>query len=112
MYHDRQGAVTRSRGRNSACPGEVDPVRRQGHAPTVESTALPGHIGSPSDPICPGSAVGAAAGFSGRNRMSCGWLSFQQALVGQPATEDMKMSVQKRVFSTFGRGAVLATVAA
>src|SRR5882724_9052384 len=30
----------------SACPGEVDPVRRQGHAPTVESTALPGHIGS------------------------------------------------------------------
>src|SRR5258705_688551 len=23
-----------------ACPGEVDPVRRQGHAPTVESTAL------------------------------------------------------------------------
>src|SRR5450756_2536649 len=25
----------------SACPGEVDSVRRQGHAPTVESTALP-----------------------------------------------------------------------
>src|SRR5258708_194763 len=34
-----------------ACPGEVDPVRRQGHAPTRESTALPGHTGSPSDPV-------------------------------------------------------------
>jgi hypothetical protein len=29
----------------------VDPVRRQGHAPTIESTALSGHIGSLSDPI-------------------------------------------------------------
>jgi hypothetical protein len=29
----------------------VDPVRRQGHAPTQESTALSAHIGSPSDPI-------------------------------------------------------------
>jgi hypothetical protein len=36
--------------RASACPGEVDPVRRQGHAPTPESTALPGHIGSLGEP--------------------------------------------------------------
>jgi hypothetical protein len=35
----------------------VDPVRRQGHAPTRESTALPGDIGSLSEPISPGSAV-------------------------------------------------------
>ncbi|MDB5513261.1 MAG: amino transporter, permease protein region, His/Glu/Gln/Arg/opine family domain protein 2 [Tardiphaga sp.] len=32
-------------------PAKWDPVRRQGHAPTRESTALPGHIGSRSDPI-------------------------------------------------------------
>jgi predicted ATPase len=32
-------------------PAKWDPVRRQGHAPTQESTALPGHIGSLSDPI-------------------------------------------------------------
>jgi len=35
-----------------------DPVRGQGHAPTRELTALPGDIGSPNDPISPGSAVG------------------------------------------------------
>ena len=35
----------------SARPGEVDPVRRQGRAQTVESTALSSHIGSLSDPI-------------------------------------------------------------
>src|SRR3981081_4373009 len=39
-------------------PAKWDPVRRQGHAPTQESTALPGDIGSTSDPISPGSAVG------------------------------------------------------
>jgi hypothetical protein len=38
-------------------PAKWNPVRRQGHAPTQESTALPGDIGSPSDPILPGSAV-------------------------------------------------------
>jgi hypothetical protein len=38
-------------------PAKWDPVRRQGHAPTRESTALPGDIGSLSDPISPGSAV-------------------------------------------------------
>src|ERR1700730_10097856 len=38
-------------------PAKWDPVRRQGPAPTQESTALPGDIGSPSDPISPGSAV-------------------------------------------------------
>ncbi len=42
-------------------PAKWNPVRRQGHAPTRESTALPGHIGSPSDPISPGSAVGGQA---------------------------------------------------
>jgi para-nitrobenzyl esterase len=36
-----------------------DPVGRQGHAPTQESTALPGDIGSLSDPISPGSALDA-----------------------------------------------------
>jgi hypothetical protein len=41
-----------------ACPGEVESgsqrrtvVRRQGHASTVESTAFPVDMGSPSDPI-------------------------------------------------------------
>jgi para-nitrobenzyl esterase len=38
-------------------PAKWDPVRRQGHAPTQESTALPGDIGSLSEPISPGSAV-------------------------------------------------------
>src|ERR1700738_4048602 len=54
----------------SACPGEVDPVRRQGHAPTVESTALSGLIGSLGDPIRPESAVGLTVqkhGFVYRN---------------------------------------------
>ena len=32
-------------------PAKWDPVRRQGHAPTRESTALSVHIGSPTDPI-------------------------------------------------------------
>ena len=32
-------------------PAKWDPVRRQGHAPKRESTALPGHIGSLRDPI-------------------------------------------------------------
>jgi hypothetical protein len=32
-------------------PAKWNPVRRQGHAPPPESTALPGHIGSLSDPI-------------------------------------------------------------
>jgi O-antigen ligase len=32
-------------------PAKWDPVRRQGRAPTRESTALPVHMGSPSDPI-------------------------------------------------------------
>jgi GNAT superfamily N-acetyltransferase len=36
-------------------PAKWDPVRRQGYAPTRESTALSGDIGSPGDP---GSAVG------------------------------------------------------
>jgi Sulfatase len=43
-------------------PAKWDPVRRQGHAPTRESAALPGDIGSPSDPISPGSAVVAGPG--------------------------------------------------
>jgi hypothetical protein len=42
----------------SACPGEVDPVRRQGHAPTQESTAHSDLTGSPSDPIRSECAVG------------------------------------------------------
>jgi hypothetical protein len=32
-------------------PAKWNPVRRQGHAPNVESTAFPAHMGSPSDPI-------------------------------------------------------------
>jgi hypothetical protein len=39
-------------------PAKWNPVRRQGHAPTRESTALRSDIGSPSDPISLGSAVG------------------------------------------------------
>src|SRR3954470_19231582 len=34
-----------------ACPGEVEPVRRQTHASIVESRAFPAHMGSPGDPI-------------------------------------------------------------
>jgi hypothetical protein len=40
-------------------PAKWDPVRRQGHAPTRESTAFPGDIGSLGDPISPGNAVAA-----------------------------------------------------
>jgi ferredoxin len=43
-------------------PAKWNPVRRQGHAPTQESTALPGDIGSLSEPISPGSAVEREAG--------------------------------------------------
>ena len=32
-------------------PAKWNPVRRQGHAPTPESTAFSVHMGSPSDPI-------------------------------------------------------------
>jgi voltage-gated potassium channel len=32
-------------------PAKWNPVRRQGHAPTLESTAFSVHMGSPSDPI-------------------------------------------------------------
>ena len=32
-------------------PAKWSPVRRQGHASTLESTAFPVHMGSPSDPI-------------------------------------------------------------
>jgi signal transduction histidine kinase/CheY-like chemotaxis protein len=39
-------------------PAQWDPVRRQGHAPTRESTALPGDIGSPNDPISGGGSTG------------------------------------------------------
>jgi hypothetical protein len=38
-----------SLGNPNACPGEVDPVRRQGHASTVESTAHSGNAGFQSD---------------------------------------------------------------
>src|SRR3954471_16120422 len=31
-------------------PAKWNPVRRQGHAPKLESTAFPAHVGSPSDP--------------------------------------------------------------
>ena len=41
-------------------PAKWDPVRRQGHAPTRESTARPVHIGSLNDPIWTGRAVVAA----------------------------------------------------
>jgi heterodisulfide reductase subunit D len=43
-------------------PAKWNPVRRQGHAPIGESTALPGDIGSLSEPISPGSAVERQAG--------------------------------------------------
>src|SRR3954464_4610816 len=39
-------------------PAKWDPVRRQGHAAIVESTAFPARMGSPSDPIRAGNAVG------------------------------------------------------
>ncbi len=52
-------------------PAKWDPVRRQGHAPTQEFTALSGDIGSPSDPISPGSALG--SGTNGKIRV--GYLS-------------------------------------
>jgi hypothetical protein len=41
-----------------ACPGEVDPVRRQGHASTEESTAFSADIGSLSEPISTENAAG------------------------------------------------------
>jgi hypothetical protein len=34
-----------------ACPGEVEPVRRQAHASTLVSTAFSVHMGSLGDPI-------------------------------------------------------------
>jgi predicted ATPase len=57
-------------------PAKWDPVRRQGHAPTPESTALPGDVGSLSesgslsDPISPGSAVGAEATATSENLLA------------------------------------------
>src|SRR5438552_1919913 len=41
-------------------PAKWDPVRRQGHVAIVESTAFPARMGSPSDPIRAGNAVGLA----------------------------------------------------
>jgi antitoxin ParD1/3/4 len=38
-------------------PAKWNPVRRQGHASTVESTAFPVDMGSPSDPISTENAV-------------------------------------------------------
>jgi O-antigen ligase len=60
-------------------PAKWNPVRRQGRAPTGESTALPGDIGSRSepgslsDPISPGSAV--VNRRRGPSRDAIGWPS-------------------------------------
>ena len=45
-YAQRHSYIVFAGRESSACPGEVDPVRRQGHAPTQESTALSDMIGS------------------------------------------------------------------
>jgi len=48
-------------------PAKWNPVRRQGHASTVESTAFPVDIGSRSEPISTGNAEVAAATQSSRS---------------------------------------------
>jgi hypothetical protein len=52
-------------------PAKWNPVRRQGHAPTLESTAFSVHMGSPSDPISTESAVARDRAI-GRDRANAG----------------------------------------